>query len=465
MRIFDSIAAAATKYGRRLDDAVETAGDLMRALQSQSASEIARRLSDSIHPESIIPQTEAELIPEFSWTLESLQSALVAMSIGDMQPAQRLMFAMMRDPVIAHGVETRAETLIQVPVHFEKHPDCPQWFFDCWVDTWPEILKPSVRQQLAEYRTMLGVGISNVIYAPDRSGRAWMPSNRLLEPANLMWNADPHDRRYYFNAVDCGRQPVYDTGERFLLWKRAGRRPHLAGAELPLAVAWFTKQEALRAWPSHNRSHGKPQRVLKVPADQRESADVRALVAQAQALLAGGVMILPQYRDQLPNFDFDLVEAHTQAYETFERLIQLCDNYITLVLLGATENTQGNSASNSKAMTHDRVTMRKVKADCRSDEESVNQLARYTAFLNKLPPHVAPRLVCEADPPEDQNQAAERSERKSKAGDAMGSLIQKLDAHNAANQDNKIAYEPDYLLEQVGLLLTRKQDGQQSRKM
>lgn len=434
----------------------------MEVLLGESVAELQDRLRSSIHPESYVPIQEAELIPEFGWTLESVQAALQAVSLGDLQPGQRLMMAMMRDPVVAHGVETRAETLIQVPRRWEKHPDCPGWYFDAWVDEWPMILKAGVHQQLAEFRTVLGVAPSNVTYLPDRTGRIWMPRVRQLEPCNLMWQSSPNDRRYYFTSIDAGRLPVEDTGERFLLWKRAGRRPHLSGALLPLAVAWFTKQEALRAWPSHNRSHGKPQRLLKVPADQRESEDVRRLVAQAQSLLAGGVMIMPQYRDQLPNFDFELVEAKANTYKTFEDLIKLCDAYITLVLLGATENTQGGSASDAKAQTHDKVTLRKVKADCRSDEESADQLSRTVAAMNKLPEYLAPRLISDADPPEDQNQLAERQQKRGLAAKDVGAFIEKLDAHNAVAK-KPVDYEPDFLAEQVGLLLTRKQDGYQSR--
>jgi hypothetical protein len=52
------------------------------------------------------------------------------------------------------------------------------------------------------------------------------------------------------------------------------------------------------------------------------------------------------------------------------------------------------------------------------------------------------------------------------AGQLVGQLIEKLDAANTARAAAKqplIVYEPDYLLEQCGLMLTRAQDGQQTR--
>ncbi len=463
MSFLDGIAQRGLELWR---DATQRAQDILAAARNPREAD-AQPLRRVLNPESFLPVQESEIQPEFGWTLESVQAALLAHSQGDIQAGQRLMYAMLRDPIMAHGVETRAESLTQVPLRFERPPECPEWLFEIWVAHWPDCMTASARQQVGEHRIVLGTGITNVTWAPDSTGRAWVPTNHIREPANLSWRSDPKDKRYYFNSID-GQFPVDSTGERWLLWKRIGQRPHLAGALLPLAVAWFTKQEAFRGWPSHNRSHVKPQRLLKVPADQRESDDVKRLVAQAQALLAGGVLIMPQYNDDLPNFDFELVEAEANTYKTFEDLIRLCDNYMTLVLLGAMENTQGSSASNAKAQTHDKVTLRKVKADAQSDKESIITLGRTFAVMNRQPAKASPIPVFDADPPEDQNQLAERQQKRALAGQELGGFIEKLDAHNekltAANKP-PVDFEVDYLSEQIGLQLKRSQDGYQSRAM
>lgn len=71
------------------------------------------------HPDSYRQLRESEIIPEWGWTLNSLQGAIQQLSLGEMEAGQRLMIAMLRDTVIAHAVETRAESLTQVPFYWE----------------------------------------------------------------------------------------------------------------------------------------------------------------------------------------------------------------------------------------------------------------------------------------------------------------------------------------------------------
>ena len=420
---------------------------------------------DAHRPGSYVEIPESYAEPTWGWTLDSVMAALRALADGDLDAGQRLMMAMMRDPIIAHGVETRAETLTQIPFKFVRPTECPEWFFEAWVNHWPRCLPASAHQEASEFRIVLGLAPGNVTWAPEpERGRIWLPQAHVKQPSNLTWR--PLPPRYYFNGLD-GEHEVEPDGQQWVFFQRAGKRPHLRGAALPLAVAWFTHQEALRQWPSRNRSHGKAQRLLEVPADQRESEDVRKLVAQAQNMLAGGVLIMPKYKEGLPNFDFKLIsEQGNQTGATFENLIRLCDEYKTLVLLGATENTQGSSASDAKARTHDRVTLRKVKADAKSSEETIYTLARCCCRVNGFPSSWAPRPVFEADPPEDEAIKAERQERKASGAAQLGGFLEKVETINekrTARGEKPIEYEADYLAEQCGVLLTRAQDGDESR--
>lgn len=415
-------------------------------------------------PDSYVTVKESYLIPEWNWNLGTLQAALQATANGDLAAAQRMAHAMMRDPELAHGVETRAETFTQADFCWEKPQDCPQWYFDLWVDCWQSCLSSDDHQQHAQNRLMVGTSPANVTWGPDPSGTIWLPKTHLREPSNLLWRSDPNDRRYYFQGLDQS-YPVDSDGQRWLLFSRPGTRPHLAGAVMALAIPWFFKQEAMRGWPTHNRSHVKPERVLKVPANQRESFDVQALVRQAQQLMAGGTLILPQFEKDQPSFGYELVEAKADTFRTFAELIKVCDNYITLYLLGATENTQGSSSSNAKAQTHDLVLLRKVKSDSKSSAASLTILSRKAAELNGLPPRCAPLPKFDADPPEDEDSLAERQLKRSQAFVQVMTGIEKADTHNAAHPDNQIQIEAEYLAEQAGMLLTRAQDGQQSRTL
>lgn len=429
--------------------------------RAKIAYETLAYLSSERHPKSFGDVPEYEQEPVWGWTMPFLQQQLQDFCSGDIEAGQQIYTAMMRDPLISHGVETRAEMLAQLPKRWERHEGCPAWYFDLWVSEYQRrVLTPSHLIQQSQRRLMIGVAPDNMTWCPDETGIAWLPTLHIKEPGNLTWESEC--QRYDFRGKR-GTEPVYDDAEKWLLWKRAETRPHLSGLLIPLSVVWLTKQEALRGWPSHNRSHAKPQRALRVPADQAESEDTIKLVQQAQSVLNGGVLVLPQYAKDLPSFDFDLIEARSDTYRTFAELIKLCDAYCTLVLLGVTENTQGSSASNAKAQTQDRLMLRKIKADARQTAESEYRLSQRAAQYNRIDPRVAPIPIYDADPPDDQNEAAERNAKTAKAGLDVGSLIEKLDAHNAQTKAKPIEYEADYLLEQVGLQLTRKQDGHQSR--
>lgn len=432
---------------------------LARTLRRSSPDRVPR-----VHPDSFRQLREAEVQPEWGWTLNSLQAAIQALSLGDMWQGQRLQIAMLRDTVIAHAVETRAESLTQVNFCWQKPEQCPQAYFDLWVENSPEILSASDHIAHGETRILLGVSPANVTWGPDPSGRIWIPRCHLREPGNLTWRSDPEQRRYYFTSIGPeGYIPVDNDGERWVLFQRAGRRPHLAAAALSLAIPWFFKAEALRGWPTHNRSHVKPERVLKVPAGQREGKDVQLLISQVQNLVAGSALILPQYGKDEPSFDYALVEAKADSFRTFAELIRLCDAYMTTLLLGASENTGGSSASNAKAQVHDRVALRKVKSDAKSSAEALTILSRCAARMNSLEPRHAPIPIFEADPPEDQDSLAERQQRRADALQKLGGFMTSLDQHNAVQGAKQVDYEVDYLAEQLGTQLTRAQDGQQSR--
>ena len=431
------------------------------ATRAQIAYETLSYLASERHPKSFVDVKESQQEPCWGWTMPLLQAKLQDFCSGDIGSGQEIYHAMMRDPLISHGVETRAEMLVQIPKRWEKPEQCPSWYFDLWVENYHRrVMTASHMIQQGQRRLLLGVTPDNVTWSPDQTGTMWLPTLHTKEPGNLSW--DTECQHYTFAGRD-GTCPVYDDAERWLLWKRAEMRPHLSGLLIPLSIVWLTKQEAVRGWPSHNRSHTKPQRALKVPANQAESEDTKKLVQQAQSLLNGGVLVLPQYAKELPSFDFSLIEARADTYRTFSELIKLCDQYITLVLLGVTENTQGGSASDAKAKTQDRLMMRKIKADARQTAEIEHELSQRAAQYNRIDPRFAPIPIYDADPPDDQNEAADRNAKKAQAGKDIGALIEKLDAHNEKQGAVKIEYEPDYLAEQVGLLLTRKQDGHQSR--
>ena len=82
------------------------------ATRAQIAYETLSYLASERHPESFIDVKESQQEPCWGWTMQLLQAKLQDFCSGDISAGQEIYHAMMRDPLISHGVETRAEMLV-----------------------------------------------------------------------------------------------------------------------------------------------------------------------------------------------------------------------------------------------------------------------------------------------------------------------------------------------------------------
>lgn len=431
------------------------------ALIPKSSGPVDPRLLRAMPPGSYAQTRDEETDPAWGWTVDRVVEVLKNFCDGDIQAGAEIQLAMMRDPVIAGCIETRAETGVQLDRWWEKPEACPQWVFDLWLQHWKTVLSSADLQEIHENRLMLGVTPTNETWAPEKTGRLFLPSVYTKDPGNLEWVKENAVRGYLFHAIE---QTYYvdNDGQRFLLWSRKGRRPHMSGLIIPLAIVWITGQEALRQWPSRNKSHGKSWRLLEFPADQRESADVKALIKQAQTMLAGGVVPLPRYAKDLPSFDLRLLSENTDVSATFENLIRLADEYKRLLILGVEENTSGGSASDAKAKTQDRVFLRKVKSDAKRDIETLAILACCMCRVNGLPDEWAPIYCVDADPPSDENEEAQRQKDRADAAKSMAAVITAMD-QRALTDSKAEKVDAVYMLEQVGVFTQRKAGAKERR--
>ena len=432
-------------------------------LQTLGGSPLDPRAHPNAPPGSHAQVQADESDPLWGWTLDDVVDALRRFCDGEIEIGEQLRLAMLRDPVIAECVETRVETALQKDRWWERPPECPEWFFDAWVKHWPQAIGYGDLRALHEIRLMLGVGPTNQTWRPERTGKLWVPTLYRKDPGNLDYTETNGVYGWRYHA----RAKIYDVdndGARFLLWERKGARSHLAGLVIPLAIVWITKQEAIRQWPSRNKSHGKSWRLAEFPADQRESDDVQKWIQDVKALLAGGVVPLPKYQKDLPSFDLRLLSENTDVSATFENLIRLCDEYIRQTILGASENTSGGSASDAKARTQDTVFLRKIKSDCKLDVETLTILARCFCLVNRAPLEWAPIYCVDARVPADEAELAAINRDKAAAARDMATVIQVLrgqpqsgtDPAQGAQQPQESDIDPAYMLEQVGVFVRRK---------
>lgn len=418
----------------------------------------------------------------FGWKLQRIQAALGAVERGEMGPGYELWLAMTRHPKIKHGLKLRRDTLTQVPFYFEKPPGCPQEFFDDWVANWPRCWPRPEQGQANGYKIGLGLAPLNVTWALQLTGYH-RPTIHVKEPLCVEWYEQRRIYRFLARIGALGQDgkplPIEVekngitglldmwplNGQRWLMLQEEPLRPHHHGALRSLAAAWHMSTESARWHSAHNRIHGMEWKGVKIPAGQRESEDAQSLLDACVAIENNGVIPIPTFDKDKPQYGLELFASKTEASKTFQSLIDLSDSYITLVLLGAEENTQGGEGNNAKAKTQDRVALRLTKGDCEGVIGVHDQLARLSCEANDIDPDQAPRLLATVEVPEDASLKAQCNEQNAAAAQAVAMAIAQIEAVNALRVAAKlppIVYEAETMFEQVGMMLTRAQDGQQT---
>jgi hypothetical protein len=413
---------------------------------------------DPAPPGSVIVVKEHEVPGHFGWTQDQVQAALEAIDSGQLLGAEQLLVAMTRDPVFRHGINTRVQAQTSVPFCFSRFPSLPERYYQVLVEHWPVIFSAATQATTAKYRVTIGVAPAAVTWWLDPTGEVWLPKVHARKAGHLTWYQEIE--RYKFQPKSGEQIIVQPDGDEWLLFtEMAGLLPHLEGAERALAAFWWMKHAVARHWFSYAKTHGSATRKVKVPGKQRENEDVRALVQTAVALFNGAVVVLPQYGEGQPSFDFELLEAKAATWETFPEFLAMVDRYITLLLVGALDNTQGSDAgSRARAEVHERVSLRYLAADCKVTAAPLTLLLQRWAIHNGLPLAAAPQPIFDWQPPEDRKAAAEAGGKRASALQAAASGLAQLD-----QLASKPDYDPAHVLKQCGItLMPEPQDAYQS---
>lgn len=388
----------------------------------------------------LIVVQEWPIYDAFGWTAEAVQNVLQQIAAGNLRSAESLLIAMTRDPAYAHGLKVRCQEMARVPHVLEPMPGLPRRQFKELVAHLPRLWEggtgPNALATATKYRCALGLAPKATSWQLSPSGRTWVPTLHAREAGWLTYY--PVEERYKFSARHGPVDVVPDGKEWLLLCEMSSRYPHNEGNVRPLAALWWLKHATIRYWGGqYNKVHGNPQRKIKGPAQQRElrqpdntAGDVENLIKACQKMLGGDVIFLPQYGKDGPNFDFELVEAQAKTWETFPAFLAYVDKWITLLWLGAWDNTQGDAAgSRARAEVHERVSLRYLSADCAATAAALDVLWRQWCLYNKIDPALAPHSKFLWEPPEDKKLSAEIRKTNADAATAACTAAETIERH------------------------------------
>lgn len=388
-----------------------------------------KRVNEGSNP-PVYVANEWPIYDAFGWTIDAVQAVLQQLSVGYLTGPESLMLAMTRDPVYAHGMKTRCQEMARIEHQLEPADGLPRRQFRELEAHLPSLWEggsgPNALSLITKYRCSLGVAPAAVSWALSSSGRTWLPTIHARQAGWMSYQ--PQAELYQFSAREDLFSVIPDGKEWLLFCEASSKYPHNEGNVRCLAVLWWMKHAVIRFWSQYNRAHGNPQKKIKGPAVQRElqqpndmrgdgraggtrggRGDVQNLVETAKTMAGGDVVFLPQYGDKQPSFDFELVEATASTWETFPAFLSYVDKWITLLWLGAWDNTQGDAAgSRARAEVHERVSLRYLSADCAATAAPLNSwLWPQWCEYNKIPREMAPTSRFLWEPPSDEMVEAE----------------------------------------------------------
>jgi phage gp29-like protein len=174
-----------------------------------------------------------------------------------------------------------------------------------------------------------------------------------------------------------------------------------------LAVPWLIRQWGWRDWGRYSEVHGLPTRKGKVPYGASEE-DKQRFIQEIASLGTESTIRLPQgaTKDD-PGFDVELLEAESNTWEGFEKLLVRADTCIAVRIVGQNLTTEVEGGSYAAANVHDRVRNDILRADADSLAEALHRqtLSDYARF-NFGDPGLAPLPKWDVEPPEDENAEA-----------------------------------------------------------
>jgi phage gp29-like protein len=343
------------------------------------------------------------------WDVSATRHALEQVVIGLFDFPAQLVDSMFGDSRLQAAMSSRTGGLLGRPVDFvlpRKYRDssAAKECRDAFVDAWPTMAAEAAMGDLQRWAVMLGFGLQQLLWDP--GGDYAVPHLRPWHPRYTYWH---WSYRCLAAITQDGLQAVTPGDGKWLLHAphgEAGYRGWMHGAMRAIAPWWLARHYALRDWARYSERHGLPMILGKSPA-RGDPVQIAAWRTALANLGQENVINLPQNVDGASSYGLELLEASDMAWEGFPGLIKQCDTEITLALLAQNLTTEVKEGSFAAARVHADVRQALLEADARALSGTIwKQLAQPFAAWNFSEPDLAPRVLWNVKPYEDDETAA-----------------------------------------------------------
>lgn len=356
-------------------------------------------LSEPANPHVVyrdLPTTVA-----LEWSPDLVTEALVRHSRGYFDGSSLLLDAVMADPRVQATLHARTAGLLGAPCRFYAAQHRDQEKANEVMQAWShEFQFIAPRATLGQFLYWgIGLGLAPAELRWDTSRDLWRPELKVWHPQFAWFNLVT--RRYIMSTLD-GPMEVDPGNGRWLLYTPNGAyRGWMQAAVRSISVPWLIWQLAQRDAARFSEVHGLP--ILKAVVPIGGDANLKKRFIEAASNLGQeSVVMTPQGIDGY-KYDLELLEATDRSFEAFFKLMDRCEQSITITLLGQNLTTQASEGSFAAARVHGDVKQTILEHDEATLQALIyEQIARPWALWNFGDADLAPRTRWDISPTEDQ---------------------------------------------------------------
>lgn len=363
-----------------------------------------------------------------SVSVDHVQAILREHETGQFYQSAALWSVMLRDERIAATSETRINACLGCDQEVEPSEEGDQrrakkvaLSLESW---WWDVCTEGALAQFHAWALGLGVAVGEIVWA--KTTKRWTPIElRVWDMQAIHWD-DQLD--CYIATTESGDQLDVRHGDgRWVVWEPYGRRSWMHGAIRAVAFLWLMRQWAYRDWARFSERLGQGILKLKIPAGASDAEKARAQ-AKLRNLGAEGIMVLPAGADAARSWDLDLLEVAGRGATTFSDLIASTNVSIAIRLLGQNLTTEVQGGSYAAANVQDRVRHDYLEWDAGGESTTLHTgIAEPWAWANEGDRSLAPWVLRQTDPPEDQAAKAATLSTLATAATALKALEKRVD--------------------------------------